>query len=343
MKNEINKKAISGMKFLAIIGMIFYHSGFNKIPGYGAFACMFFFMISGFTTGYYRINNWDLSSDSILNYYSKKIKSISWIYYFTFIIMIPYTMKEIDSIEQVKEAICNGMMHLLFIQCWFPDIHYKFNAVAWFSSAILFCYLLTPVLVSFARKVNKVSKAFVIVGLCILLHFFLEYCSIQYPDVFGYSMHTNPFIRCLEYYMGMILSVIYSSISNKRNSFALYSVFEGISLFLVLGSTYLFLSLGYKSIVLVPMLILVYVYSLGYGVLSKILSCDLFKISFLQSEIYLLHYPVIEYSGFVLRRINIGLLKIKGVEALCYVIFTIIAAYIVHSCWGRICKRKAAN
>ncbi len=322
------------MKLLAVLGMILYHSGFNSIPDYGAFACIFFFIMSGFTTAFFKMDEWEISQKSILSYYKKKMDGICWIYYFSFVLMIPLTIRDIDSLKSVKEAICDGIMHLLFIQCWFPNITFKYNAVAWFSSALLFCYLLTPILIALVRILKNSVKQVLL--LTIILHIFLEFCSINYPDIFGYSMHTNPFIKCIEYFLGMLLAVIFKTYYLDNKNRVLFSAFELFSVCLVGGSIYLYTMCGYKSIVIIPIIIMVYCFAYGKGFLSSALSMDYFGISRLQSEIYLLHYPVIMYSGFVIRRVS----GINGLNAIMYMILTILVAYFVHSGWQKIKKKS---
>ncbi|MBQ9591122.1 MAG: acyltransferase [Butyrivibrio sp.] len=340
MNNEINSKSIAGVKLIVVLGMILYHSGFNKIPGYGAFACVFFYMMSGFTTAFFRIDEWELSQTSIINYYKKKIDGICWIYYFTFFLMIPFTIKEIDSLDHLKEAICDGVMHLLFIQCWFPNITFKYNAVAWFSSALLFCYIFTPIMIVVIRRTKK--WAIQVLLFTVVIHFFLEYCLINYPDVFEFSIHTNPFIKCSEYFMGMLLAIIYKNRSMIVKNVVFSSMIEVFSLCVLGGAIYLFTIIAYKSVVIIPMLIFVFCFSYGKGIVSKLFSFDFINLTKLQSEIYLVHYPVIIYFGYIIRRIGTGGKLFKLLDALLYVIITILVAYVVHYCL-KMLRQKQGN
>ncbi|WP_034451993.1 acyltransferase family protein [Butyrivibrio sp. AE2032] len=343
MQKALNSKALNGIKLFAILGMICYHSGLLKSIDYGAVACIFFFIVSGFTTAYRHIGSKDNNTEFALKYYNKKLKSLYFPYYVSFALSIPFVILEVKSLEDGFEALCNSFFHVFFIQSWFPNITYKFNAIAWFTSAMLFCYLLTPVLIVVLNRITSRKAVFSCLIITLLLHLFLEFCSIKYPDVFTYSMHSNPIIKCIEYVLGMMLAIYYKQLkASKEKNTIIYTVLEVLIILLDYVAARAVVLSGYKTVILIPLCLTVFLFSVGQGYVSRIISVNAIqKLAALQGFIYLFHYVAINYTRIMLTVIrHKKIYENKPVFSILCILTTILLSYIMTLIYSKISTRK---
>lgn len=327
----ISSTTLAGIKIIAILGMICYHAGLIEVIDYGTIACSFFFVVSGFTTAYYHFDNWEISSESVFLYYKKKIKAVFLPYYLAFFISIPIVLKQVKTFDDLFEAFFNGIFHILFIQCWFPNITFKYNAVAWFTGALMFCYFITPIIILLLRKINSTNRLFISIFILITFHFFLEYCSKRYPLVFSYSMHSNPAIKAIEYIIGMQLSLIYLKVKDKGSKF-FYTILEVASIVLLYGISLFMGKDGFRSLSLIPLSMIIIIFSLGKGYISNFFSLDCFsELSKLQGYLYLFHYVIISYLSKILEAIKLDYwYNNKILFSILSVLFTIAFSKIIY-------------
>lgn len=324
--------------------MICFHSGLLNSIGYGAVACIFFFIVSGFTTAYRHVGSKDSNPEFALQYYNKKLKSLYFPYYVSFAFSVPLVILEIKSLRDGFEALCNSFFHLLFIQSWFPNITYKFNAIAWFTSAMLLCYLLTPILIVVLNRINSRKVLLPCLIITLLLHLFLEFCSIKYPDVFTYSMHSNPIIKCIEYVFGMLLAIYYKQLKvNKKKNIIIYTVFEVLIILLDYVAARAVVLSGYKTVILIPLCLTVFLFSVGQGYVSRIVSVNVIqKLATLQGFIYLFHYVAINYTRIMLTVIKLKkIYENKAIFSILCVFTTIVLSYIMTLIYSQISTRKS--
>lgn len=333
MKTPLNRHALSGIKLIAILGMICFHAGSLPQIDYGVIACIFFFIVSGFTTSYWHNESFDVKFNTVSHYYTKKLSSTSFPYYSAFLLSIPLVIRQIKTISDLKEALCDSVFHLLFIQCWFPSITFKFNAIAWFSGSLMFCYLFTPILLLFMQTQTSKRKALTWFITSLLLHLFLEYCSKTYPNVFTYSIHSNPVIKCLEYVIGMELALCYKYYYHEICNNGLFStLMEMISIVFSLIITRMIGKDGYKSFILIPLCIIIIVFVIGKGYMSKLLSLKAIQnLSSLQGFLYLFHYVVMNYIYKFLSSFGPKVLyENKYIYSLICITSTIVFSYLMY-------------
>lgn len=95
------------------------------------------------------------------------------------------------------------LANLLLLQSWSPDphVHFSANAVSWFLSMILFCYLLFPLIIRFANG----SRRNFYVGSSLL--FALYFVAIQFVPsaMFNNIIYINPLMRLPDFLLGIIL------------------------------------------------------------------------------------------------------------------------------------------
>ena len=177
-----------------------YYAG--TLTGY---ALQLFFMISGFCCMLSAFNN----PQKTLPYFWRHVKKIypmHFIAYLAMLFLILCGYYELTASQVVKQSI----LTLAFLQAWIPseEYIYSINGVAWFLSALMFCYLLTPLLSRVLRK----CASYALWGAIALPIMQLAYVEIfNYWGFEGGMCFTNvaPPFRFLEYATGACLAVVY--------------------------------------------------------------------------------------------------------------------------------------
>lgn len=101
-------------------------------------------------------------------------------------------------------------------------------------------------------------------------------------------LYTNPIYRILDFWLGMLIAKTYTE---KEHPLLIGTVIEVILVIVFLAqyllSLFIGITPGYYSVLFA---IAIYVFAAGKGVVSKILSADIFrKISFYSFEFYMVH------------------------------------------------------
>ena len=114
------------------------------------------------------------------------------------------------------------------LQAWNsdPDVYFSYSGIAWFLSALIFCYFMSPLLLRYAKKVKQSVVMFIIVA---FIRVSFEYLEKVVP-VWGISIHTFPIIRCMEFFLGMLMVPLFVRTADKIRStglvFGLFSIIE---------------------------------------------------------------------------------------------------------------------
>ena len=203
MKPRSHLNYIAFIKFLAMILIIKWHIyHWRKKPiSFGARMCEILFVSSGFLVGY--------------NYYQKDVPD-------TFTYSFKYTYKHFRTFYPLNliNIICGVyirkkkldrshkeivILNVLLLESWTRYIKKSilYHGIAWFLSALLFCYFLTPFLLRGITNIKNSIILFVIVALIrIEIEEYIKKGSINLLDL---NFHRSPIIRCMEYYLGMLI------------------------------------------------------------------------------------------------------------------------------------------
>ena len=87
----------------------------------------------------------------------------------------------------------------LLLQAWSlnQDVYFSYNGASWFLSALIFCYFMAPLLLTFCQKIKQSIVLFVMIA---AIRYLIEYVNIKCPGmVWNFVIHTSPLIRCLEF------------------------------------------------------------------------------------------------------------------------------------------------
>ncbi len=287
---------IAGLKFIAVLLMFYWHSELTaKWPSlidFGARCCEFLFVVSGFLVVYNYKRKYDNIFKETISYSAKKIIKM-WPLHIGALVAILFIERATFSLSSIPSLILNAFL----LQSWSSDasVIMSFNGISWFLSAILFCYILTPILVKLCKN-YKLSL--VILPILIVLRLMLD----RYLPNLGFlsrflNMHTSCFVRITEFLMGMLLCPIFLKIKEKIQGkekliFYLFSCLEIVILLgIILAMRFLSQSRAFFAAL---MCVVVFVFAFDSGILSKAFSYQPVKIlSNIQYEFFILHVVVL--------------------------------------------------
>lgn len=289
---------LSGLKFVAMLIIVAYHYGFNPID-LGARMVEFLFVASGFLIGYnyYR-------KEIGGGYLYKKIRKIWPLHVLTLLCFMLLNFK--DCILGFQNSDIPILLSNLFLlQAWSPrvsEVAFSYNGISWFLCALIFCYFMSPYLLKTLKGKRLSLLLFCLVA---FVRFALEYWSIG-QNLFSMQIHTSPVIRCLEFYMGMLLVPCFLGFKEKLDKYktetwftVLWTFLEMILMCLVLVLMFKFNDTWLRGYYVLMFCVFTFFVSMDYGYCSKICSIKFIQnIIALQFEIYMLQYIARLLFGF---------------------------------------------
>ena len=174
---------------------------------------VFFFILSGFLTGYGKYGETvELSLRSIFTYVWRKLKKFYPLYLFSVLAQvvftsIPWHIANFEFAEAVPDILV-VLKHALLLQAWIPHGYFAYIGGSWFLSAILFLYAITLPLLTVINSIkgdfkSRFKKLLPLLAVCLVY-------SIAF-NLFGarrnleFFTHVLPLLRIGEYFAGMIL------------------------------------------------------------------------------------------------------------------------------------------
>lgn len=306
------------LRTLAFFNIYMLHAGhwnfFNYPQWFGAISAVnFFFMLSGFLTGYF----FDESKvkpgfPAYRQYMHRKIAKFYPAYllvtlYAVAFSAIPQTFAT-GHFGELIPPVVQLIKHILCIQSWFPEGFFSYYGPAWFSSALLFLTALNIPAFFCLKSINrKPHKKGILLTLLVLM----------YGGTFVYSYFTrNGFLQHLHYIfppsrlgiyfgsmiLGVLIRPVVEDLRNGRSRTALFTVLEAGSLI------FWFVSLRYpgaqwmewNAAWILPNALVLAAFAFGSGLLSRLFSLKpLVYIGDLTMECYLVHSLIIpSYSRY---------------------------------------------
>ncbi len=308
LKKELQPKprlnAFSGIKVLAVAGIIACHAGL--FPGWDLCARMVevLFLVSGFCMAY---NYYEKTTEPTLaagvEIVKGKLPRLYSIHLATFLLQLffvaTWAQKPLEYIFSV------GLLNLSLQHAWFPATQFTFNNVSWFLSALIFCYFITPTLTGAARTANARHRLGALFLLIAAIRFYLEYMERNHPALIPLDLHANPLIQSLNYSLGFIAGVWFinasnaNAILNKRLSAAAISWLEFLFVALYLAACYTLADTAYRLFFILLALPPLYLLAFNRGVLSRTLAAQPLRwLETITLEVFmfhsfiLYHYPV---------------------------------------------------
>lgn len=284
----------------------------------GYLGVSFFFILSGFILSYTYQEKIITGKVSNKEFIINRITRIYPLHILTLLISIPLVFVNIEGILNGIIQFVNMFINIFLIQSFIPikGIYFGFNSPSWSISNELFFYLLTPYL--FRNFINeiKTNRFILILGLMVVVIIGIQTIPISYHHSIFYI---NPIVRLLDFIIGIYLYEIYKSNNIKGLNFTKSSLVEilSISLFIVFFYFHNDIPKVYRYSVYywIPMLFIIYVFSVGKGLLSNMLSNRIFvylgEISF---GFYLIHLLVIKYFKILYYKLDLNMSELTQVS-----------------------------
>lgn len=314
----------------------------------GNFAVTFFFILSGFCIALGYSDKFQvLDFDKIKTFIMKRIIKIYPLYILTGFIglIIAIVTKKVLWVK-----LCEFIfLYMTMIQSFLKN-YSMFNSVAWFVSAIFLCYLLTPFVFYFLKKMAKVKSYLSIWIFLIIVSVLL---SPPFLDIkfYSYFYHFPP-IRFLQYFSGILVGIFYKDYLVKVDIFESkkhLKNFLDVVLIVFLVGLYLFsfkmkpYELIFTQVVYIPVFSfsILYLCSRTSSILNEFLNnkVNIFLGS-ISMECYLIHQILIRLSYKYLVKI----LPVNSIVNIS-VIFSVllIGTIILGILFSQIIKQKQKN
>ncbi len=254
----------------------------------------FFFVLSGFIMSYSYKQKLEADKTSFTNFWVARFARIYPMHFITLLLAIPLSFNT-DLVSWVNKLLLN----LALLQSFVPSdgFYFTFNAVSWSLSDEMFFYLCFPLLVLLFT--NKRFRLWIPLAYLVAIPIGL----LLIKDVFHQALfYINPLTRIGDFMAGMLLYRLYEKRKDNEylNNRRLANIAEISTLGLLAASMYFhnYVPIGfrYSLYYLLPMCLLVYVFSYSRGIISDILSNKvLVYLGDLSFGFYLVHVLVIRY------------------------------------------------
>ncbi|MGL9621309.1 acyltransferase [Bradyrhizobium sp. U531] len=218
-------------RFVAALGVFIFHlklidTGISPAwnGSYGLFVDMFF-ILSGFVISY----SYPSDARGVAAYSRFMIRRIARIYPLHLLSLLVFVVLIGAGLERTaRSTSLDFVYNLLLLQAWGVTDHLSFNSPSWSISAEFFCYLIFPLLMLLARKVQPIVLGAIVAALYLLLaHGHLpiwQERSQMYGANFDYGM-----LRALPSFLNGILLAILFRMSHPYRHKAM--IFAGIGTF----------------------------------------------------------------------------------------------------------------
>ncbi len=283
--------SIQSLRFLMFLLIFLNHiNDYSPLPSFlqsmlcraGAFSVQFFIVTSGFLLSYRHIDEYSeaLQIKDMIKTATIKYKKFFPIHITTF--LIAFILYLFDNINLDGHFFLNAIANVLLIQSYFPDphIYFGFNAVSWFLSTILLLYLLYPCILYLISKYKpsiKVKSVLILFIYCIV---FLEAEILMKSsaDFVKGIIYINPLSRLFDFTIGCLLGSIYKDLVKIKLNCKNTSLIEILGFLLSFSSMFLLshlqfipVSFMYVTYFLPYNIILIMIFTLCNGIISKIL------------------------------------------------------------------------
>lgn len=308
--------SLDGLKAIMMLMIFCWHTPPNPASplgepasDLGARACEVLFVASGFLIGYRHYDRLITASlKRTWDYVSAKVARVWPVHFIAFLIISVYLAysdpRAFFSLSTAWKAVVN----LCLLQAWSSD-PFSFNSVAWFISALLFCWIMTPLMMSVLKR-SRYAIAAWFAG-CAVLRIALELGCENGAGVPSVDFHTFPVIRCMEFFMGMLMVPAYNALkraierepAGERHSRSVRIMAGMTAAEILVSSCYIFLMYRMEGVwirgyYVMAACVLVLTYALNAGALSRFLSMKVFaQFAVIQMEFYLFHQVVIRVLG----------------------------------------------
>lgn len=306
------------LRVLAFLNIYMLHAGHWDIFGYPSWfgaisAVSFFFMLSGFLTGYhFRADSARYGVKEYKQYMLRKISRFYPLYFVTTLFAVVFSSIPQDMAsgypDRILPPVIQLIKNLLCIQSWFPDGFLSYNGPCWFSSTLLF---LTALNIPFFLLLQKVyrsrKKNALLCGMLLLLFAGVYVYSYATRDGSLQFLHYILPLSRIGVYLGSIvlgalLRPCVDRFRHRAGSAAVFTALEAGALILWFASLFFpgAAWMEWNAAWILPNAVVLIVFSFGNGLLSRLFSLKpLVRLGDVTFECYLIHSLIIPvYSKF---------------------------------------------
>lgn len=174
----------------------------NAFVDMGAIAMTGFFLLSGYVLDFTSRNKNLADIKEIKRFYIKRLIAIIPLYYAYALINIGINVIRVGKVAAIQEVLLFPF-EALGIQSAYSDLTpYSHNGGSWFISCILICYFLYPLLHTISLALTNRLRVWAVAILVIILLW--SPIIVHYFDL--NSIYSNPFIRILEFSIGVLVA-----------------------------------------------------------------------------------------------------------------------------------------
>lgn len=195
-------RSLTGLRFVFALMIFMHHFSMGErvvFPEGGALAVCFFFILSGFVLAYSYQERLALGQITSHSFYTGRLSKLYPLHILCFLVAAVLILKPLS-----WKHLLAAPINIALLQSWIPikGVYFSYNAVSWFSSDMLFFYLVFPWL---ALKVRTIEwKKLIIGGLAVLSVYLLLVQLI--PVVWQHAVfYINPCFRLLDFMLGIVL------------------------------------------------------------------------------------------------------------------------------------------
>ncbi|MCH2046357.1 MAG: acyltransferase [Saprospiraceae bacterium] len=319
---------IDGLRAIAIIPVLLYHLSHDFMP-YGFIGVDIFFLISGFLIASIISKKVKENNFSILEFYERRIKRITPLYFLVISISIPFALILLLP-HQLVDFSQSVVASLFFLSNYFfyfdidyfnPFVEYSPLIHTWSLSVEEQFYLVLPILLIIFRNAKRNFKIGLFAVLAILSMLYCFHLSETNLSLAFYSS----IARAWELLLGVLLSFVkFDETSSQKNNKVLDVLGIGSLLLLIaiLAGVIDFKHPGPFSIVPVVLSAIIVLLSHRKGLLNRLLKTSfLVHIGLLSYSLYLIHQPAIAFLkiwNFSQGIQEFSMVQILGILALIY-------------------------
>ena len=328
--------SLQSLRFIFAL-MIFHHHFFTnpQVDQFGLFPVSFFFILSGFvmTMGYgERVDSKEFSYKT---YITKRLIRIFPLNILCLLLYLglPIFYDVVNHQISLSKYIYLPLDALL-LQAFIPikSIYFSGNAVAWYLSDMLFCYLAFPFLVRWLKG----KYGFLIMVLVLLAYFSLV------PFIKGEEVHSllyiSPFFRIIDFMLGVISYLLISKVKIRPINIHILTCVEILAILIAVLAIliYPFIPVVYTkaSLYWIPSIVLIIIFFIsdrsgGGGYISRLLSRKEFVfLGSLSFTFYMLHWIFIRWYRIIEYKICMHDYPVCG-SILCVLLITMISYFYV--------------
>lgn len=192
-------KVLTSWRGIFALCIVCFHFGLHEFDQMTLAGVTFFFMTSGFLSAM-NCSDKDIKSKP---FYKRRLWRIFPLHWLALALMIILDVSLIHGFSYGWDL----PFHIALLQSWspYPEVHYNYSIHSWFLSSLLFCVLLTPLLVRCARKLSLTAMWIILVVIANILIPLDLSCESQW----GYQLlnytYVCPLTRVLDYSIGIAL------------------------------------------------------------------------------------------------------------------------------------------